>query len=58
MGDMPRWGKLLKDVREGKYKRMRGKVEKASSAHKLDIIKSGKEMVKNGEKKQFSDRGA
>ncbi len=58
MGDMPRWEKLLKDVREGKYKKFVRGIEKASCANKLDIIKSGKEMIGNGEKKQFSDRGA
>lgn len=43
MGDMPRWEKLLEDVRKGKFER----VERASCANNLTSKKSEGEMNEN-----------
>lgn len=47
MGDMPRWEKLLEDVREGKYKKFVKGIEKASCANNLTSKKSEGEMNEN-----------
>ncbi len=58
--DMPRWRKLLADVRAGKYRKggEGGGDERASTTSKLDNTKSREEMIENGAKKQLSDGGA
>lgn len=48
MGDMPRWEKLLEDVRKGKYKKfVKGGKKMASCANNLTSKKSEGEMNEN-----------
>lgn len=52
VGDMPRWEKLLKELKEGRYEGMK----RASCANKLDITKMDERRLNNGEKQLSNGR--